>query len=229
MNVSSHRYPALIAGWLTPVYDFFSRLFLPEGRVTRALIARACLAAGDRVLDLGAGSGTLAIRLKQIEPDVYLIALDGDAEILGIAREKAARAGAAISFQVGDATAVPYVKGTFDHITVSLVLSLLGNAEKQRVIDEAYRVLAGGGELHIADFGPPRTWWARLVAPLVSRFEPISGNLSGCILPMCHSAGFERVHDTAQLGTLFGTLEILSVRKPGGAAREASEELNSQL
>jgi len=225
MNVRSHRYPALIVSWLTPVYDLFTRLFLPAGKIRRVLIARARLAASDRVLDLGAGSGTLAIMLKQIKPEVHITALDGDAEILAIARGKAARAGADIRFHVGDATAMPYADGTFDHITVSLVLSLLGNDDKRRVIDGAYRVLAGGGDLHIADFGPPRTWWARLVAPLVSRFEPVSGNLSGCIPPMCGAAGFERVHDVAQLGTLFGTLEILSVRKPGGNAREASEEL----
>jgi ubiquinone/menaquinone biosynthesis C-methylase UbiE len=55
------RYPALMLDWLTPVYDLFVRWFIPERQFKRAPVSCARLAPGQRVLDLGAGTGTLAI------------------------------------------------------------------------------------------------------------------------------------------------------------------------
>ena len=52
------RHPALLLESLTPVYDLFARLFLPEIQFKRDLIAHARIAPGQRVLDLGAGNGT---------------------------------------------------------------------------------------------------------------------------------------------------------------------------
>jgi ubiquinone/menaquinone biosynthesis C-methylase UbiE len=216
MNVRGSRYPALIVSGLTPFYDLFARLFIPQETIKGRLIARARLATGQCVLDLGAGSGTLAIMIKRVAPDVTAIALDGDSEILAVAQEKASRSGVAIHFHLGNASDLPYAGESIDRIFSSLVFSLLNNDDKQRAIGEAYRVLAGGGELHIADFGPPQTQWARLVAPLVGRFEPISGNLSGLIPAMCQAAGFESVDEAVSLGTLFGTIAIMSFRKPAG-------------
>ena len=209
-----HRYPALLLDWLTPLYDLFARLFLPEKRLKRELVARACVSPGHRVLDLGAGTGTLAITIKQIQPNVHITGLDGDAKILAIARDKAARAGADITFDLGHAAALPYPTESFDRVVSSLVMSLLSQEDKQLAVREAYRVLQGGGELHIADFGPPHTWWKHLVAPLLRRFERIADNLDGRLPALFREAGFENVEEVARFATLFGTLSILSGRKP---------------
>ena len=94
------RYPALMLAGLTPIYDLFVKLFMPEKQFKRDLVARAHITPGHRVLDLGAGTGTLAIMIKQIQPEAHITGLDGDTAILAIAREKASRAGANITFDL---------------------------------------------------------------------------------------------------------------------------------
>lgn len=211
----SNRYPALILDSLTPIYDLFARLFMPEKQFKRGLIARARIAPGHRVLDLGAGTGTLAIMIKQLQPKAQITGLDGDPEILAIAREKASRADADITFDLGNAAALPYPNESFDRVLSSLVMSLLSSEDKQLAVREAYRVLRNGGELHIGDFGPPHTRWGHLLVPLMRRFEPISDNLDGLLPAMFREAGFENIEEVARFATIFGTLSILYGRKPG--------------
>lgn len=211
----NRHYPALILDWLTPAYDFFVRLFLREERIKRYLTARARVAPGDRVLDLGAGTGTLAILIKQVHPDAQLTGLDADPEVLALARSKAARAEADVAFDLGTVAALPYPDESFDRVVSSLVFSLLSSEDKQRAVREAYRVLRGGGELHIADFGPPHTPWGRLLAPRMRRFEPISENLDGRLPPIFREAGFEDVDEDARFATIFGTISLVHGRRPG--------------
>jgi ubiquinone/menaquinone biosynthesis C-methylase UbiE len=207
-------YPALLLDWLTPVYDLFARLFIPEKRFKRHLISHARIAPDHRVLDLGAGTGTLAIMIKQIQPEAQVIGLDGDLAILSIAREKASRSGVKITFEQGNATRLPYSDQTFDRVLSTLVMSLLNREAKTLAIREAYRVLRRGGELHIADFGQPHTWWGRLVAPLVRRFEPIADNLDGILPVRYREAGFVDIVEATRYATIFGTISILSGNKP---------------
>ena len=209
-----HGHPALLLDWLTPAYDLFARLLIPEKRFKRDLIARARIAPGYHVLDLGAGTGTLAIMVKQIQPDAQVIALDSDPEIILIARDKVSRSGVEISFEPGNAVALPYPDRSFDRVLSTLVMSVLSRDEKMLAICEAYRVLRSGGELQIADFSSPHTGWGRMVAPLVRRFEPISDNLAGLLPVLFQSAGFVNITETRRYATLFGTISILSGQKP---------------
>lgn len=211
---NDNSYPALLLDWLTPIYDLFARLLMPEKRFKRDLIAHARLAPGHRVLDLGVGTGTLAIMIKQIQPEAQVIGLDSDPEILSIALEKASRSGVEITFEPGNAVALPYSDQSFDRVLSTLVMSLLSSEEKTLAIREAYRILRRGGELHITDFGQPHTRWGRMVAPLVRRFEPIADNLDGRLPVLFQDAGFVNIAETRRYATLFGTISILSGQKP---------------
>ena len=114
--------PALRFGWLTPIYDPVLRRMMPEVALKQRLVAQAQIAAGQRVFDLGAGTGTLAIILKQACQGADVVGLDGDPRVLAIARDKAAAAGMAIRFDQGLATALPYDDASFDRVFSSLML-----------------------------------------------------------------------------------------------------------
>jgi ubiquinone/menaquinone biosynthesis C-methylase UbiE len=207
-------YPALITSRLTRIYDPFIRIFIPEMQIKRDLIETAHISGGQQVLDLGAGSGTLAIMVKQAHPDARVVALDSDPEILSIARRKASRFGVELSFEPGNVVSLPFSDQSFDRVISSLVMSLLDRETKQLAIQEACRVLKADGEIAIADFSRPQTRWGRMVSPLVRRFEPIADNLDGLIPVLIRQAGFINVVEPRRYNTLFGTITILSGCKP---------------
>jgi len=213
MATSTKYIPALQFDWLTPVYDPVLRRMLPEIALKQRLIAQAQIADGQRVLDLGAGTGTLTIMIKQACPGASVVGLDGDPTILALARQKAAAAGVAVRFDQGSATALPYGDGTFDRILSSLVLHHLTTEDKGRALREMWRILQPGGELHILDFGPPQNTLAWLISLVFRRLERTADNIAGRLLGMFRQAGFSAVEQTAQHLTTIGTLALYRGRK----------------
>ena len=186
-----------------------------EEKFKRDLIAQARLEAGHRVLDLGCGTATLTILAKQLHPGTIIVGLDGDPRILEIGRAKVAKAGVDITLDHGMAFQLPYPDQSFDRVLSSLVLHHLTTENKQRTAREILRVLRLGGELHVADFGKPRTVWSRLISPLMYRLEEAADNVQGRLPEIFRQAGFEQVEETAWYATIFGALSLYRARKPG--------------
>lgn len=205
--------PALRFGWLTPVYDPVLRRLMPEVALKRRLIAQAQLAAGQRVLDLGAGTGTLTIMLKQTYPGAEVTGLDGDLAVLARAREKATAAGVRIRFDQGLAAALPYEDASFDRVLSSLMLHHLTTEDKGRALREAWRVLRPGGELHILDFGPPQNALAWLISLVFRHLERTADHIAGRLPALFRQAGFADLAQTEQHLTIFGTLALYRGRK----------------
>jgi ubiquinone/menaquinone biosynthesis C-methylase UbiE len=205
--------PALRFAWLTPVYDPVLRRMLPEVALKQRLIAQAQIASGQRVLDLGAGTGTLTVMLKQACPEADVVGLDGDPTVLALAREKATAAGVALRFDHGLATALPYDDAAFDRVLSSLMLHHLTTADKGRALGEAWRVLRPGGELHVLDFGPPQNALAWLISQIFRRMERTADNIAGRLPEMLRRAGFTAVEQTAHQMTILGTLALYRGRK----------------
>jgi ubiquinone/menaquinone biosynthesis C-methylase UbiE len=159
-----------------------------------------------RVLDLGCGTGTLTILIKQMHPDAEVIGLDGDRIILEIARSKINKAGLNITLDYGLAFQLPYPVNSFDRVLSSLVIHHLMTEDKQRAMLEIQRVLRSGGELHIVDFGKPRNIYSRLVSLVMRRLEEANDNIQGLLPEMIQRAGFMQVEETAQHLTLVGGL-----------------------
>lgn len=200
--------PALRFSWLTPVYDPVLRRMMPEVALKQRLIAQAQIAAGQRVLDLGSGTGTLTIMVKQNCPGAEVAGLDGDPQVLARARAKAAAAGEVIRFDQVLATALPYADGVFDRVLSSLMLHHLTTDDKQAAIAEAWRVLSAGGELHVLDFGPPQNALAWLISQVFRRLERTADNIAGRLPEMARQAGFTAVAQTEQHLTIVGTLAL---------------------
>src|SRR5437763_5402641 len=94
-HTSEAKYvPAAGFRWLTRFYDPFVAFTMREREFRQAFIERARIGANSTVLDVGCGTGTLAVMIKTSVPSATVVGLDGDPEVLEIAREKAAKAGA---------------------------------------------------------------------------------------------------------------------------------------
>src|SRR5574341_2573371 len=93
MSKSDHYIPALGHKSLTPLYDPLLKWHMRENTFKRHLIAQANIASGHRVLDLGCGTATLTILVKQAHPGAEVVGLDGDPQVLEIGRAKAAKLG----------------------------------------------------------------------------------------------------------------------------------------
>ena len=205
--------PALRFRSLTPFYDPFLKWGMREEIFKRHLIQQAQIQPGMRVLDLGCGTGTLTILIKQSHPEADVIGLDGDLVVLDIARSKANQVEVNITLDEGMAYQLPYPDNSFDRVLSSLVIHHLTTENKQRAMYEIYRVLRPGGELHVADFGKPRRFYARFIALVMGRLEEAADNIRGLLPGMIRSAGFVQVEETVQYTTIVGGISLFQAKK----------------
>ena len=190
--------PALGLRALTPIYDSVLRRLFREAYIKQQLIAAAGIQPGQHILDLGCGTGTLMLMLKQGQPHSMVTGVDGDVAVLGMARTKAAHTAHSVSFSQAFVSDLPYPDRTFDRVLSSLVFHHLSASAKRVALREIYRVLRVDGELHLLDFGAPHTHLGRLAAPLLRHLEQVADNLDGLIPIMVREAGFAEVTVTNQ-------------------------------
>lgn len=213
-----HGYvPALGFDWLTPLYDPLLRALLREDALKGRLVAQAGILPGHAVLDVGCGTATLAILVKRAHPDARVVGLDGDPKVLAIARRKIAAAGVDVELREAMAFDPALPAASFDRVLTSLVLHHLSRDQKRETLAAIARLLKPGGELHIADFGPPSGPYARLVSRVVAHFDGedrVADNLKGVLPKLIAEAGFEDVRERGEAFTPFGTLVYLSARTP---------------
>ncbi len=211
-NSSKSEYvPALSYNWLTPLYDAVVAITTRERTFKHALIDQADFKAGQQVLDLACGTGTLTIWVKQGGPLVTIRGVDGDPRILAIARRKAAKAGIEVPFDCALSFSLPYPAAHFDRVLSSLFFHHLTWKNKQRTAAELLRVLKPGAELHVADWGSPTSKLMRglfLPVQLLDGFGNTRDNVKGRLIGLFEEAGFTQVSQQRTFSTMLGTLAL---------------------
>ena len=98
--------PATGHDFFLPLYDPFMRLLFRESKMRQKVLEQADINR-HRILDLGCGTGTMAILIRQQRPNSTVVGVDGDPRLLDIARRKAAKASLSVQFDESLADRLP--------------------------------------------------------------------------------------------------------------------------
>ncbi|MGW7610565.1 class I SAM-dependent methyltransferase [Streptomyces sp. NPDC054766] len=136
--------------------------FCFAGRRNRAFSRLAALSGaetGDRVLDVGCGTGYLTRRMAAaVGPEGTVTGVDPSPSVLAYARRRnRAGQGAACTYREGVAEALDLPDGSFDTVVTSLMLHHLPEELRPAALQEMWRVLRPGGRLLVVEFRPPRS------------------------------------------------------------------------
>ena len=200
--------PAFGLHGLTQYYDSFAKLVNP---LRQRLLQQANIQPGQRVLDVGCGTGLLTIMIKGSVPEAIVTGLDADEEVLRIARDKSR--GTNILWDHAFAFDMPYPDQSFDVVVSSFVTHHLTAEEKLRAFREVHRVLRPAGCFHILDFGPPFNLLTHMQASLMRNFEITADNFAGRVPLILAEAGFPFVREAEHAIMFFGPVSFYQACK----------------
>jgi len=205
--------PALRFHWLTPFYDFFLKLTMPEIQIKKLLIREAGISDSSHVLDFGCGSATLSMMLKSANPLAQITGVDIDYLILKRAKRKLSRNRMDIDLVCYSGSTLPFPDHTFDRIVSCLVFHHIHGYQKPVILKEILRVLKPDGRLVIADFGKSELLHQRILFNIIrclDGLDPTRANARGMLPRMVQAAGFQNVNLSKKIKTIFGEIQLLS-------------------
>ncbi len=206
------REPGALIHWPRRYDLLASVLFAGRGRRVRATIADTIgLIPGQSVLDVGCGTGTLALYLAgRVMPGGSAAGVDASPEMINAAQAKASRKNIDLQFAVAAAQALPFADETFDAVTTSLTIHHVPEADRPLAVRELLRVLRPGGELLIAEFQAPSRPISRSLTRHLFGHAMADNDLTE-IVTLAHDAG---AVDLTRRPTAVGWLGLVHGRKP---------------
>ena len=181
----------LKGGWRYDLMEWFHDTFSFRGQMRELRQRTAALASiqpGEQVLDVGCGTGTLALEVaRRVGSTGRVAGVDPGTQQIARARAKAARHHVPIEFQVGVIEQLPFPDQTFDVVLSTLMLHHLPAPLKRQGLAEIARVLKPGGRLVIADFKHKQERHGR-----AARFHA-GGSSMHELAAMVSEAGFEHL------------------------------------
>lgn len=211
---SSQNFHGIEGGYLKAgaavTYDPVTQYVLPpnETWVRQGLIDRI-KGTPRRILDLGCGTGSTTLMLKQAFPQAQVIGLDLSPYMLVMAEHKAKTAGLTMEWRHGNAEDTGFPDASFDVVTASLLFHETPPTVAQLILRECFRLLVPGGQVLILD-GNQKT--LRQVEWLTEVFEEpyIKVFAAGSVDAWMGAAGFELV----QTQDLFWVHQVTQGMKP---------------
>ena len=171
-------------------YDVLTNLILQPSQAS--ILSLAQIKVGDKVLDVGCGSGRLSIAAqKKVGAAGVVQGIDPSTEMIAVARKNAARTGQPAIFEIGVIEAIPFPNATFDVVLSRLMMHHLPGDLKRHGLVEVRRVLRPGGVCLIVDFESPKS---HILKNLVRHFmSPMAHIDVREYIPLLIQAGFAEV------------------------------------
>ena len=210
--------PAAGHSALTPVYDLAIRLLTRERRWRQAMIEQIAPRDGQAILDVGCGTGTLAILLKRRAPGARIVGLDPDPEVLARAEAKARRAGVEVEWHQGlapDSAAL----GQFDHVVSTLVFHQVSPDGKVAGLQAMFEAARPGGTVHLADYCRQPD---RLMRQLFRIIQAVDGktntqaNVDGAVENILAGLAGTTIAPRSVVRTPTGAISLFRLRKGQG-------------
>uniref|UniRef100_B8HLZ8 Methyltransferase type 11 n=1 Tax=Cyanothece sp. (strain PCC 7425 / ATCC 29141) TaxID=395961 RepID=B8HLZ8_CYAP4 len=153
---TAHHFHNVTDGYLSVVaalsYDLVSPLLLlPGEQVVRQELLQSIAHSPTRILDLGCGTGTATLMLKQAVPRAEVTGLDLSPYMLSRAIHKTRAAGLEVEFVQGNAECTHFATESFDLVVASFLLHETPALVSQAILRECHRLLSVGGRLVILD------------------------------------------------------------------------------
>jgi demethylmenaquinone methyltransferase/2-methoxy-6-polyprenyl-1,4-benzoquinol methylase/phosphoethanolamine N-methyltransferase len=197
---------ARLYDWLAQIYSLGR-----EGRLRGRTLDVAGLAPGENVLDVGCGTGTLALAARRrLGAAGAVHGVDASPEMIARARNKSARLGLAVVFQVAAAQSLPFADATFDAVFCTLAMHHLPEDVRAGALTEMRRVLKPRGRVLVVEFR--RAGIRAIFNPVTLLHTFRSPRIFDDLEALMKRAGFARV-EIGDLG-VGGLGYVLS--RPGG-------------
>ena len=210
--------PAMGYSALTPLYDSAIRLLTRERRWREALVDQINPRDRETILDVGCGTGSVAILLKCRAPQARVVGLDPDPEVLATAAEKARRTGVEIEWRRGFAHDAATL-GEFDQIVSTLVFHQVPPEEKLAGIRAMFSAVRPGGLVHIADYCRQPDWLMRQLFRIIQAVDGkpnTQANVDGAVEDNLAIFSGERARPERIIRTPTGAISLFRARKGSG-------------
>jgi ubiquinone/menaquinone biosynthesis C-methylase UbiE len=182
-------------GWRYDLTEWWCDTFLFRGKMRelrQRTVQMARLQPGETALDVGCGTGTLALEVQRhLGPTGRVFGIDPGTQQIAHARAKAARRNLPTDFQVGVIEQLAFPDETFEVVFSTLMMHHLPAGLKRQGLAEIARVLKPGGRVVIADFKRPKERQGR-----AARFHA-GGSRIEDLVALLKEAGFSQVETEA--------------------------------
>ncbi len=143
---------------LAPSYDFLNHLLsFGIDRYWRSYLAKKISQKNSfEVLDLATGTADLALTINKYHPKAKIIGIDMSVPMLQSGIQKVKKKGKELNIRLkkGNAAEIKFPDNSFDIVTIAFGIRNVPNVKN--VLNEAYRVLKPGGEIHVLEFSLPK-------------------------------------------------------------------------